>query len=325
VLQSDPSLVRVFGQPLRSAGEPGHASEPVDFLAIRDALGWSLPPVWGLAAARGETPIVARRRLTYSDHVGPVATQLGLAAVTHYVTDIPREPSSEGRGVPAGHAWIHRIPNAFPRARLVGRPIYADGEAGAIAAVKRHRATLRARPIIEDPTHPLAEDVRVFGTARIVREIPERVEVETESDSPSYLVLADTFDPGWSATVDGRPAAIRPAYITFRAVFLPAGRHTVVFRYRPAGFTLGLGISLAGVVAALVLVLANPRLATPDPEHEDLAWPTRWPLWGLAALGVIVLLSTLQVDGHGRVSHQNRWNRSIHRFTWGAGVEAIRR
>ena len=48
--------MRVFGQAVRSSAEPGYASEPVDFLAVRDTLAWSLPPVWGLASAGGETP-----------------------------------------------------------------------------------------------------------------------------------------------------------------------------------------------------------------------------------------------------------------------------
>ena len=64
----------------------------------------------------------------------------------------------------------------------------------------------------------------VTGTARIVAEIPERLEVETEAGAPAYLVVSDSFDPGWSATVDGRDgAAIYPAYCAFRAVYLPQG------------------------------------------------------------------------------------------------------
>ena len=57
----------------------------------------------------------------------------------------------------------------------------------------------------------------------------ERVDVATDLRSPGYLFLADTFDPGWSATVDGYLTPIRPAQVAFRAVFLPDER-------RPMGF-----------------------------------------------------------------------------------------
>ena len=65
----------------------------------------------------------------------------------------------------------------------------------------------------------MATTQRGGGKAEIVVDLAERVEVETELTAPSYLVLADTFDPGWSATVDGLVSPIRPAYVAFRAVF----------------------------------------------------------------------------------------------------------
>ena len=112
-------------------------------------------------------------------------------------------------------------------------------EIEAIAAVERLGAALRDQLVVEDPGRPLAAGAEVSGKARIVEDLPERVVVETDAATPAYLVLADTFDPGWSATVDGRPAPIWPAYVAFRAVYLPQGTHTVVFTYRPAGFESG--------------------------------------------------------------------------------------
>ena len=71
--------------------------------------------------------------------------------------------------------------------------------------------------------------------------------------TPAYLVLADTFDPGWSATVDGHSAPIRPAYVAFRAVYLTPGTHKIVFTYRPAGLDLGLSLTGCGLFLGLLL------------------------------------------------------------------------
>jgi uncharacterized membrane protein YfhO len=57
-------------------------------------------------------------------------------------------------------------------------------------------------------------------------------------------VLADTFYPGWQATLDGQPVEILRANHTFRAVAFPPGEHTVVFRYLPLSFQVGAVVSL---------------------------------------------------------------------------------
>ena len=71
---------------------------------------------------------------------------------------------------------------------------------------------LADRLVVEDPDRPIPVEAEARGSARIVREVPERVEVVVEAESPAYLLLADSYDPGWSATVDGQPRPIRPAY-----------------------------------------------------------------------------------------------------------------
>jgi hypothetical protein len=88
----------------------------------------------------------------------------------------------------------------------------------------------------------------------------ERVALHTEVATPAMLVLADSFYPGWRATVDGVAAPILRANLTFRAVALEPGVHEVVFTYYPAGWRWGVGVSL-GAIVAMVAVLLTTRVA----------------------------------------------------------------
>lgn len=74
---------------------------------------------------------------------------------------------------------------------------------------------------------------------------PNRVKIGISLEQDGYLVLSDTFYPGWRAYVDGREVEILKANYAFKAVSLEAGSHVVLFEYRPLSFRAGLIISLA--------------------------------------------------------------------------------
>ena len=82
-------------------------------------------------------------------------------------------------------------------------------------------------------------------SAKIVEYRDESIVVDTNSPRPSYLVLSESFDLGWHARVDGRPASILEANLYFRSVPLTAGTHRVEFFYLPASYVWGLAHFLA--------------------------------------------------------------------------------
>ena len=92
-------------------------------------------------------------------------------------------------------------------------------------------------------------------SARIVEYRNERVAVEAEAREEAWLLLLDSYYPGWRAEVDGRPAEIVRADGFFRAVRIPAGRHRVVFGYFPAVFRDSLWVSGIGFIAWLALMI----------------------------------------------------------------------
>jgi len=85
---------------------------------------------------------------------------------------------------------------------------------------------------------------------------PNTVKIEVALDRDGYLVLSDTYYPGWRAYVDGEEKEILRANYAFRAVPLESGQHTVLFKYNPLSFKVGLVISLAtwGVIILGLLV-----------------------------------------------------------------------
>jgi len=78
------------------------------------------------------------------------------------------------------------------------------------------------------------------GTAEIVRYDTTRITIDTFSQSPKLLFLSDVHDDGWHVSVDGKDAALFRANYAFRAVAVPAGRHSVHMWYWPMSFSFGL-------------------------------------------------------------------------------------
>jgi hypothetical protein len=326
-LKEDPSLVRIFAIGDKHSGEPGYASERINFLAVRDPLDWSLSPVWHVSSSTGNTPMKSRRVVDYTDHTAAGRGRFDIEGVTHIVTGRRRQKDfAYLPSVAAGTAFIHRNRRALPRVRLAGLPVYAADRDEAITELRRLtlKGRLREHLVVEDPERPLASDAIVSGTARIIGEVPERVVVQTDSATPAYLVMADTFDPGWTVTVDGRPAPIRPAYVAFRAVSLPEGQHTVVFSYAPAGFGQGMWLSFGGLLLSALLWFRRPPPVELTPDHALLSWPPAWRTWWFVGLLCIVLASTIAVGPDGRIGLSYRWRNSVHTHTWGSGLEAMK-
>ncbi len=82
---------------------------------------------------------------------------------------------------------------------------------------------------------------------------PNVVTITVLLERPGWVVLADTYYPGWFAYLDGRPAPLLRANYAFRAVAVEAGEHVVEFRYAPRSFQSGVWISLTSGLICLGL------------------------------------------------------------------------
>jgi hypothetical protein len=83
--------------------------------------------------------------------------------------------------------------------------------------------------------------------------------VQVPGAAPHVLVVSEAHFPGWQVWVDGRPETLRAARGALLAVAVPPGAHTVEFRYQPQSLAAGAVVSLAALLATLVLVFIRRR------------------------------------------------------------------
>ena len=93
------------------------------------------------------------------------------------------------------------------------------------------------------------------GKVQSVSYQPNRVSVKTSQKGSGFLVLLDSYFPGWTVRVDGEEQPILKANHFYRAVQLGPGEHTLEFEFFPVGFREGLMISSAAAVVLLALPL----------------------------------------------------------------------
>jgi hypothetical protein len=81
-----------------------------------------------------------------------------------------------------------------------------------------------------------------------ISESNNRLQLHVEASGDSFLVLSDTYYPGWKVYVDGEKKKIYRANYTFRAVPLRPGTHQVEFVYDPLSFKLGAIITFLTII-----------------------------------------------------------------------------
>lgn len=113
------------------------------------------------------------------------------------------------------------------------------------------------------PDGPLAAETRVPVTLLDGGD-SNRVRVRVEAPEDGYLVRKENLHPGWSAVVDGRPAAIERYAGAFQAVALTRGTHTVEFAFRSAYPTLMWAHVAAVFLGYVALYGYLVRTASPD-------------------------------------------------------------
>ncbi len=66
-------------------------------------------------------------------------------------------------------------------------------------------------------------------------------------------MLTDNYYPGWKAYLDGNGKEIIRADFSFRGVEAPAGSHSVIFKYQPGSYKIGLIVTIISLSAIFLI------------------------------------------------------------------------
>ena len=159
-------------------------------------------------------------------------------------------------------AVVYRNAHALPRAFVVFRARTCLDDAVALAQIESGQIDVHNEVVIagcrDMPTGPDAGGR--LANATITTSTADHVVISTTSDAAGYLVLSDSWFPGWRAWVDGVEHTVLRADHALRAVALPPGRHEVQFRYVPSTVRWGLALSGLASLVIVALVWAPRRL-----------------------------------------------------------------
>lgn len=209
----------------------------------------------------------------------------GLAFVTYYLPR-PQLVHEDGR------TRIYLNEDYLPRAFAVPQAILVQDEAEALAALQTYAEELDRVVILEPdaagglislsasqpsafqpvsnsafstdpPPQSLNLSVSQSPLSNLQSSHPvtiteytlNHIELTTTMPEPGFVVLADTYYPGWQAILDGEKTTIYRANSILRAIYVPAGQHTITFTFRPPDFFIGLGISGLTLISCIFVIL----------------------------------------------------------------------
>jgi Bacterial membrane protein YfhO len=175
---------------------------------------------------------------------GPNGSKMLDMLNTRYV--IPREPNQPVQRNPAalGNAWLVR------EVKTVQNP---DQEMAALTTLDPATTA-----VVDAGKFPAVKAGAIdpgAGAISLTSYEPEKLTYAANLTNPAVAVFSEIYyADGWNAYLDGKPAPYFRANYLLRAMQLPAGQHTVEFRFEPKEYAIGNTVSLISSILLVLLI-----------------------------------------------------------------------
>ncbi len=148
---------------------------------------------------------------------------------------------------------IYRNNQNLPRAFMVYNFEVISEDSLILERLKSSEFDPSKTVILEKPPQvkpKITEDIK--WRIKIIRYLPNKIEIEAETEVPGFLVLSENWYPFWKVKIDGKEKEVYRAYYTLRAVELSKGKHRIIFYFDSFYFNYGKWITLFSLVGIIL-------------------------------------------------------------------------
>jgi hypothetical protein len=148
--------------------------------------------------------------------------------------------------------WIAENSDALPRAYVPRSVRVVKDDRQALSEMKGFDFDPRQTTFMMEDLQ-LPKSIR--GQASVRYETPTHAEIDVDMQTAGLIVLADLWDAGWRAELDGRPCPTYRVDVALRGFEAPPGKHRFVCTYDPQSVRRGFQAAAAGGVVLLLWTL----------------------------------------------------------------------
>jgi hypothetical protein len=230
-------------------------------VGLRDLRGYDLPvseDTHRLMTALSSPP----RGPWYPVEEAPSMNLLRFAAVRVLLAEEEPETEEPLEAIPLSAAPVGawRLPGLRPRAWLSPSAQPVEGPGLALAAISQ--SDLRSAPPVEGLDEALQGEGEIVPVD-LAEPGASRRRVLLQTDRPSFLVIAESWAPGWTALLDGEPVKVFRVGGAFMGVSIPSGEHELTMAYRPKGWIIGCWGGASGWAILMGLIWLRRRSSRP--------------------------------------------------------------
>ena len=264
-IQKEPQPVRVLAFPVQSPSQPDAllSGDALMSHRIRNVLGYHGNQIGRFDELVGTN---AEDNRLFTPNVMQMMNTRFLLTNIPELPFIPNTTLVEGpvRDASGGVLYLYRLNADNPYAWVTPVAVKAPDDQ-VLATLLNPRFDVKRAALFDTSANvAVATNVQVLPaplplTASVRHYEPGRVQIDLSAPAPAgaSLVVSENYYPGWTATVDGRPARIGRADFTLIGVELPPGARAVELNFTSASYARGKAITLFAIAVGLVMLAAG--------------------------------------------------------------------